>query len=299
MQMHEYSGEARSHLDNTAELIGKLRNRALEILDKIPSLPIITEDTNCIVLLYRDSIAHIDAFEQLSRLPSVEGMKVVLRTFFESKCLIEFILESETERRSIAYQTNYLMKRIRMYAQFDDSTEHGKQTQAELRKDRLFGGASVLHGMDTSDAIANLGQQLDREPYRSLEKELSRPEIKHWYSIDNGPKSFQDLCRRLSYPAAYELLYRRWSGTTHSETAYVDSFFADPDINEGRVLGLRAIKGYQAVVDFAFPLMCDYLSRVTEKLMPNEYRRFARFYKNVLKPFRELHVANVTFEEPG
>ena len=297
MDVHEYVGEARLYLDNAAALIGKLRKRGLRILDKIPSLPIITEDTNCILLLYRDSIAHVDAFEQLSRLPSVEGMQIVLRTFFESKCLLEYILDSDTKRRAIAYQTNYLMKRIRTYEQFDQSTEHGKQTQAQLRKDRLFGGAPVLQDLDASDAIANIRSQLDREPYSSLEKELSRKGMKHWYSIDDGPKSFQELCRRLNYPAAYELLYRRWSGTAHSETAYADSFFADRESKEGRVLGLRAIKGYRAVFDLAFPLMCDYLSRVTEKLIPSEYERFARFYKNVLKPFRESRLESVTLAE--
>jgi hypothetical protein len=290
---YSYSGEIRDYLDSVSELFKKLLRRGLMILKDLPTAEMIDERTSAIVLLYRNAMALLDALAEVSSLPSVEAFKVVFRSFFETKCTIEYILDCDALDRAVAYQTKHIMNRIEQYEKYDSSTEAGKKFVSKLQQDRLFGSIDLVR-IDTQDAITNLKKQLQYEPFKTAYEKLRTGKSKNWYSINGGPRNLYELCEHLHYSAAYDYLYRQLSETTHATGAYVSSFFGQE--GEGKMHALRALAGYQDVIKIALPLTVDFFLQTTKKLMPAHHDRLARFYKNIYRPFWKKYVENIKIE---
>ena len=288
--IYEYDAEVTDYLNSVAELFRKLRDRGLLIMEELPTAPGIDAETNAVFLLYRNAMALLDAVAELSGLPSVEGAKVLFRSFFETKCNLEYMVEADLKDRAVAYQTRHLINRIRRYEKLDPTTDRGKEFKAKWEKDTLFGGAGY-EPVDTRAEIANLKKQLEREPYKTAWGKLAAAPTPNWYSIDNGPRKLIDLCERLGYPLAYDFFYRQWSGAVHGTDAYIDSFYSAE--GEGRAHALRAVKGYPELVDVALTLTVDFLLKITQAVLPKHHERLYRFYKNTYLPYRKKHIDGV------
>lgn len=290
---YAYSGAVRQYLDAVSELLAKLFRRGVMILTDLPGAAVIDERTSAIVLLYRHATALLDAFSQLSGVPSVEGLRVVFRSFFEAKCSIEYIVESNVIDRAVAYQTQHILRRIGLYEKLDSTTQPGKEFQSRLSKDRLFGSTAISH-VDTKAAIDNLQAQLQREPFKTSAAKLGAKKGAKWYSIDGGPKDFIGLCEHLNYQIAYDYLYRQLSESVHATGAYVDTYFGQK--GQGQMHAIRAIAGYQDLVNLALPLIVDFFDQTTKTLLPIHHDRFVRFYKNIYHPFRVKNIDNIKVE---
>jgi len=288
--IYSYTGEIADYLASVSELLKKLLKRGLMILQDLASANGVNEQTNAIVLLHRNAMALLDALSELSRLPSVETLKIVCRSFLETKCHLEYILEAETVPRAVAYQTHHIMSRIGNYQQYDSSTMAGERFRSRLQKDRLFGPLDLIK-IDTKPAIDNLQQQLNREPFKTAFEKLRKDKKLHWYSIDGGPKNMRELCEHLHYPIAYDYLYSQLSESVHAAGAYTNSFFGQK--GQGQMHALRAMSGYQDLINIMFPLIVDFFTQITQKILPDHHARLVRFYKNIYKPFREVHIDNI------
>jgi hypothetical protein len=296
--IYRYTGGAEAYLVSVSELVRKVLKRGLLMLQDLPGADGITEATSAVVLLFRHALALIDAVAELSRLPSVEGFKIIFRSFLETKCYIEYILESDMPSRAVAYQTYHMINKIRQYEQYDGSTRAGKRYYLRLQQDRLFGPQDQLN-IDTGPAIANLQEQLSREPYRSASEKLLKDARLNWYSIDGGPKNMRELCDHLHCPIAYDQLYVQLSPSVHGTGVYVDTFYGEHvegqgwGRGEGQMHALRAMSGFQDLINIVLPMMLDLLRQSAAKILPNHIDRLARFYRSIFKPFYNAHVANV------
>jgi hypothetical protein len=249
-----------------------------------------TKENNAVVLLFRHALALVDAIAELSRVPSVEALKVLCRSFFETKCYLEYMLETDMTSRAVAYQTYHIMKRIRQYEQYDNNTKPGKRLNSRLQQDRLFGPLD-LSKIDTRAAITNMQKQVSREPYKTAFEKLSKDDRLNWYSIDGGPKNMRELCDLLRYPIAYDQLYAQLSESVHGTGAYVDTFFEEQ--GQAQMHALRAMAGFQELMNIFLPIMLDFLRQTALRLLPDHRDRLARFYRNIYKPFRDANVANI------
>jgi Family of unknown function (DUF5677) len=169
-------------------------------------------------------------------------------------------------------------------------TESGKRFQERLNADRLF-GPLALSELDTQSAIQNLEKQLEREPYKSVAQRLASDRNMKWYAVDGGPKTFRELCDHLHCPIAYDYLYTQLSQTVHATSAYTNTFYGQSGM--GQVHALRAISGYQDLINILLPLAVDFFMQTSHKMLPKHYQRFALFYKNIYKPFRDKHVRSI------
>ena len=219
----------------------------------------------------------IDAIVPLVQLPSVEGIQTVSRAFFEAKCSLEYMIQDQMEVRAIAYQTQHIINRIRSYKNMDPQTSFGKEMLRKWERNQTVHNVP-FPGKDTSLEIKNLQDQLAREPYKSVHDELKRYKQARWYSLYNGPRSFEDLCCALGHELYYELYYRTWSASTHTQAVFIDSFFVED--GEGYMHAIRSLSGYHETIGHVLPLIVDFYTKIFGKLMPNEMKLFARFYKN-------------------
>ncbi len=296
--IYSYSGRVAAYIASVSELVRKVMKRGLLMLNDLPAAHGITEATSAVVLLFRHALALIDAIAELSRMPSVEALKIIFRSFLETKCYIEYILEKEMASRAVAYQTYHIMNKIKEYEQYDSNIKAGKRFHLRLQQDRLFGKGDLVN-VDTRDVIANLQQQLSREPYKSASEKLGKDTHLNWYSIDGGPKNMRELCDYLRCPIAYDQLYAQLSPSVHGTGVYVDTFFGEQRQGEGwgrgqgQMHALRAMAGYQDLINIVIPMMMDLLRQTAEKILPNHIDRLARFYKNIFKPYRDANITNI------
>ena len=111
--VNRYTGEVDEYLASVSELIRKVLKRGLLMLSDLPAANGMTAATSAVVLLFRHALALIDAIAELSRLPSVEALKITFRSFLETKCYLEYILEKEMTSRAVADQTYHIMNKIK------------------------------------------------------------------------------------------------------------------------------------------------------------------------------------------
>ena len=150
---YQYDGEVKKYIEETARVFSLLADRGAMALEEMPYAASINEDTSAIPLLYRHSIALLDGLITIVQLPSVEVMRITMRSFFEAKCSLEYILADNTTDRAIAYQTKHIMGRIKEYQQMDPSTFAGKEFAAKWKNE--ISDAEPIVG-DTKSAIENL-----------------------------------------------------------------------------------------------------------------------------------------------
>ncbi len=292
---YQYDGEVKKYIEETARVFSLLADRGAMALEEMPYADGVNEDTSAIPLLYRHSIALLDCLATIVQLPSVEVMRIAMRSFFEAKCSLEYILADNTKDRAIAYQTKHIMGRIKEYQQMDPSTFAGKEFAAKWKNE--ISDAEPTVG-DTKSAIENLEKQLNREPYKSMHTKLQAAKRKPWYSIDAGPTSFEQLCIELGHSVYYEICYRKWSNVTHATSAYIDSFTSSTTAKkkEGQYHALRAMLGFEETVSLSIPMCIDFFIKVFSKLLPKHYRRFLVFYKNQLRPaWKSVERVNVEY----
>ena len=292
---YHYDGAVRKYIEETTHVFSMIAERGAMALEVMPTAVGINEDTNAIPLLYRHSVALLDGFVSVVQLPSVETMRIIMRSFFEAKCNLEYIIADNMESRAIAYQTKHIMRLIKEYKQMDASTSAGKEFAAKWRKELP---KVALSASNTKPPIENLEKQLKREPYLSMHAKLEKHKTRPWYSIDTGPKNFEQLCMELGYSVYYEICYRKWSNVTHATSAYIDSFTATAvkKKKEGHYHALRAMLGFETTVSLSIPMCIDFFMKVFRKLLPKHYRRFIVFYRNQLRPaWKAIERVNVKY----
>ena len=109
---HEYDdkNEITSILSYISDTFLSLSNRGLMGLEELGKSGIITEENNAIMVLYRQAIAFIDSLVSVTKAPSVEAIIIIVRSFFEVKCYLEYIMQNNTNNRAICL-SSLLFKR--------------------------------------------------------------------------------------------------------------------------------------------------------------------------------------------
>lgn len=293
---NEYSGEAREYLEKVSHLFYLLSDRGLRWFNEIGKTDYITEENNAIVFLYRNAVAYIDAIAEAARVPSVENIRILARTFFEVKCYMEYIFKENTYQRAVAYQVYYIRDRIKSYKRLDPSTASGKSFRKDWQKDRVFAASESIQ-VDTKTVIENLKSQLVESPYFEINQryeEFERKKRKYnWYTFDETACSLIDLCKYIDQKISYEIFFRQWSGVVHSTSVYQDNFVT---VGSKRAMGaIRSINGYQNTIRILLPFVCDFYDFVFSNTTPNYHKRFIRFYRNIFLPKKyEIETYNLT-----
>ena len=277
---YEYDGEAASYLNCASHLFKSLADRGLMGITAILESGIINEENNAIVFLLRNAIAYIDAMSCSANIPSVESLKILVRSFFEVKCYCEYICKENTNNRAIAYQVFYLRERIKKYKRYDLDTSDGIAFEKKVKKDKLFSEMGFPF-VDTKSSVKNLEKQLKRKPYNEMNGYFELNPKKEWYSFDIKKNNFCDLCDYLNCQIGYEYFYRQWSETAHSSSTYAGNIVS---INKkGGIDAIRSLEGYHDLIMITYSYIIQFYLEIFNKLVPDYYIRTLHYYKNQYK----------------
>ena len=180
-----------------------------------------------VLLSFRHALELLDSVSILIRFGLADPCKILLRCLFETCMAIEYILQEDTERRSMSFLVWHIRRKIKTWMQNLSDSKEQKQICALLKKDSIAYNFKIPSINDVSQRISKLEAMLDDPLYQEAVKEYDRirtKEKKHpkyWFNLFDGPKNTIELANHLDHPGLYEILYRSWSGPIHG-TGIID-----------------------------------------------------------------------------
>jgi Family of unknown function (DUF5677) len=138
-------------------------------------------------------------------------------------------------------------------------------------------------------AIDNLESMLRLPLYQQAEAEYQRligqgEKNPPWYRLFNGPRSIDELAKRLNLSSFYEVLYRDWSGPTHGTDILQGKIFRNATDTVDFVQ-IRYPKDAQSVVSWGITLSIRMFQTFIDNRLPDKKDEFKKWYLTI----RELY----------
>lgn len=227
--------------------------------------------------LYRHLLEMTDGIQVLLEESCPTPAIPALRSAFEAFLSIEYILEDDSEyvNRSLAWLVGYVHQRLKSYQRLDPATNRGTAFQRLANKDSVASDIKMPTVKDAKRAAANLQDYLKKPHVRHIESEYNRLRRPRWHQLFDGPPNLQALAERLNRGAQYEILYRQWSRTTHSQD--LQAFLDKTNEGEAAIARLRNPDKIGQVATFAANFALGGTRMIVRKFRPGE--DLSRWYK--------------------
>lgn len=240
-------------------------------------------------MLLRHFLELADAASMNIRVGSADPCKLLLRGALESLFAVEYILEDDTQRRSIAFLVYWQRRNLRQWRKYDPSTREGHRFREAIKKDQLIGKMVVPVPDDAAEHVANISRRLQEPPYREVELEYQRLRKQkrsqgepRWYSLFGGPRNLWKLAEHLKLTGLYEVLYRPWSEAAHA-TDVIEGKFSVAQDGKGGVFQIRSPRDAQSVTSMALSMGIDIFRRIAEHFGPDYFLRYKSWYSREIR----------------
>jgi len=158
--------------------------------------------------LYLHMLQMTDAIEVLVYEGCVGGAIPNLRSSFEGLLGLEYVLEADYARRSLAWVAGILLSKLSDRARIDVEDLQSKPAQ-EVIGETLKRVAPIV-----KDDIRRWEGILNEPRMKPITDEVRR--VKKWHAAFGGPANLKQLAKSLGMEVHYELLYRQWSSVVHA-----------------------------------------------------------------------------------
>jgi hypothetical protein len=223
----------------------------------------------------------------------VESCKPLLRVLLETFFSLDYLLESEYEKRSLAFLVWHFHKELKFAKKLSGGTSEGQQLASKISADQSFSGLESPVYPWMEQRIAELNQILSLPKYADTKVEYARLReagIKNpsWYQFYGGPKNIEQLAHYLKRDAMYEVLYRGWSGPIHGTDIIQGKLAADPD-HALNIVHLRNLKSVTEVAQWSMNLSLMIFTLFIKKRIPKHTSDFGRWYLTIRDDFQGLN----------
>lgn len=245
---------------------------------------------------YLHIIQMTDAIEVLVSSVSVEPANLLLRSSFEARLSIEYMLEKNYKERAFSWLTKQIIDQMQQLEDYDQNRPPSKEFKTTVIPDEVRAIVGLPIIPNVSDNILRLKESLKKPGYTEAYAEytaLVKKRVKYpdWYSFYNGPRSLKELAEHLNHGSEYHYLYSSWSKMSHvSSTAHLTALSDDGS----SVLGpIRNPKNIVHISTMALSILLE-----TTQLLLNKYRPFetTRFTKWYAKEVQRKHIMLVGLE---
>lgn len=174
-----------------------------------------------VIALYLHIIQMTDSIEVLVSNCCGSPTIPLLRSLFEAKLSIEYILDRRTKKRAVAWLVRKQIDQIEFYERYLPYHERGKEYREAYESD-FVGRISELPSMpEAGKIIEKIKDEMNKPPYKEIYREFmtlkgNKKRAPEWYSIHNGPRNLKKLAQTMHYGLVYEHLYSSWSKVTHA-----------------------------------------------------------------------------------
>jgi len=249
---------------------------------------------------YVHLIQMTDSIEVLISSGCAAPVELLLRSAFEGKLTIEYILEkrSKSKKRAFSWLCKRVIDEIELHERFSPSHPKSKEFKAIYENDQLRKQGEFPFLPEVSEVIDRLKNNLKQseyaEVYSEYQKRRAKTRYPEWYSLYEGPKNLRELAQHLHQGTIYEVLYRSWSKISHaSDSSHVTFPMEDGSRIIANIRNPMLIPG---IAGMALSFLLE-----TTKLMLLEYRSgeqvsFHRWWNSEIK---NKHVGLTQLEISG
>lgn len=236
-----------------------------------------------------------DSISLLVRGGSIDPCGPLLRTEMEGALGIFYILQTDTERRGLAYRFGRYFAESSALERLDITTQKGQEAERRLASDVSFGG--VLPKPDPAQIAAARADVANRMADARFDKVRSawqawqsshRDRPPHWYSLFGGPTSVAELAQRVGVVGWYDLFYRNFSDEVHSTTA-MNSIRNSGVANRALIKPIRYPDGAQLCFQLCTSLLFYVYQSMIGRFCPAQMQAFQDWYaETIQRDFLEL-----------
>lgn len=209
-------------IDYWSPYLEELCNYASNLLIRCEkSLKGIGGTPSSLILLYYHIIQIADGITVTCSNSCFTATIPMLRSLWEGVLSIEYILQDDFPDRSTAWMVCRHVESKSFLESLDPSTERGKAIHSIKKKDKIHFQIDIEKmAKNVSSGIHDVNKKLEKEKFKKVLEKLTKVDNKlmKWYSINNGPTSFEQLAHRLGKPLEYEFLYRYFSKLSHAQS---------------------------------------------------------------------------------
>lgn len=241
-----------------------------------------------VMMLLRHMLELVDATSVLVRSSAVEPATVLLRSMFETKVYLAWLLKEDTRRRSLGYWACYVRKQIKADARMDPRMQQAKQLVKELEGTAAEG---IVDEVETAgfdfDAMRDRKENALEQPHfeevmREFEEAKARytPKGKKdppWHFLFDGRKSLEELAADVGLSDWYHLRYREWSDIAHGFEVIQGKLIAEDD-GKTSIVQMRSPLGVEDIYLYSATAATKVYLLVLEKYASEKVRELRKWY---------------------
>lgn len=238
-----------------------------------------------VLALFLHILQMIDSAEVLISNICVEPAKLLIRSAFEAKLGLEFMDETMTRTRGIAWIIRNILDRIEFGERHSKEHNKGKEFFRAMEQEGFedFGDMLPKTPDIPDDYMDNLNKSLEESRYADVYAEYQRLELGgkrkrvEWYSLYDGPTNIRELAEYLKQRTVYDSLYRSWSKQSHAAS----SDHLNLILEEGKsILGpIRYPVNIAHVSDFALGILLQSDIIMINRFLSGDLKHFSKWYK--------------------
>lgn len=293
----------KKHYAGTLDLLKEITNYGARLI--VRSFSLTKREVKDIVVianLLKQAVTFLDAIEILVSQGAIISSALPLRSLFEVKLYISWILNRDSDIRARSYYVWHLRKKFTINNIGIDGTKENlnlKKILETINRENILDIIQI-----NQDEIKNQNKQieelLNQEWYKTINDEFNRLEEKKkygckWYSLDSGPKNLRDMSKKLYMEDEYTIFYTHLSRIVHGI-----SVENQVQIKEGRVIfkHVRNLKEIKTILMSTLNNALSLYRSILEFYLPNEIENFNRKYVNEWRE-RFRNIPDIKFESSG
>lgn len=175
------------------------------------------EESLPVLVSFLHMIQMTDAIDVLLSSGCGPPASVLLRSSFESKLAVQYILEGDSKRRGYAWLVCHVLQEIEALERF------GSGKFSETLSAEGLNGMPAEEFAELPNAIERLKSKLKLPGFVEAHSEYQRLRTERrgqrleWYTLYGGPSTIRGLAKRLHQETLYETLYHSTSRVAHGQ----------------------------------------------------------------------------------
>lgn len=282
--------EAKELIDISSSLLKEQVNHGTNALVRCQTSAKGAVDVDLSVLaIYRHILEVTDGLEILTSHGCVIPALQLLRSAFEGYLSMEYILEENQyyESRSLSWLVGYVHERLNIYKRLNPSTTKGIEAKRVFEDDLVASSIlPLVYPLSEKNqlAIDNLESFLLKDHIKPINEEYMKQKNPKWYTLYDGPHNIRELAIHLHRGGMYEILYRYWSRSAHSQDLL--TFISRTSNGEPTIGKIRNTKDLAEVVSLASTFLLSTTRLILKKFRPGE--DLSTWFKREIYRYRKL-----------
>jgi hypothetical protein len=247
-----------------------------------------TQDTVIIAGLLSHAVSMLDGITVLLRQGAVFPSELLLRSLFESRIAIHWILKKDTKQRATQYHVWHLREELNWTRVAIKGTDENQILNDAFKSNMKgeFAKQRTEREPEAKEQEKKILALLSDPELKSINDEFERlrtPKSKgkrkkhdaHWYALYGGPQSIREMCGQLELSGDYNIFYSSASGVAHA-TTLTDK--VTPQGNDLIFAQIRSLNEVEQIISYTVSNALMVFRTLLEHYRYGELEAFSRKY---------------------